>query len=411
MAPSGAEGTVQAKVGFEYEVGAINTQKNTSWLSMWKGAWVDHGKGEVIIKRNGYDITADIDQLTGNTNLEFITQPIDESRQSELTRLGQIARDIVADMRAIFDASAASTDPQKWVQANQIPRLNGYWWHRFTCTSSRWDKMMGQLQMTGGVRVDRLADVVSGSAFGRQRTMHAAVAAGGGAVEELTTVSRYYQQNPARESIQPIWQHAWNAVVMHFGPRYGTFQTRRMVASALALMASTPIEMRCGDLAYRAGLLMEKTDFSKILLLIAEDLGDEIDERRFLNALVDTINSMVPAQDQVNANSDIFPVGHNRQGISFNGVTLRRWVEEATPVEDLVAEEGFIQGRDLLTSHHFPGTREQKKEMRAWGTFGSKTDPGNRVILEWRNFQVVVPGDLEQVMLRLADYLGRRVNG
>jgi hypothetical protein len=403
---------LQARMGFEYEVGAIRTAKNTSFLKFWQGAWVPHQKGEVIMKRTGYDLTADIDQNTGRTNLEFVTHPIDENQPAEVTRLGQVARDIVADLQAIFNASAASTDPDNWVGADQIQRLNGWWWQRFRCLADNWNQMMGQLQMTGGVRLDRLPEVISGRAFGQQPTRAAALAAGPDAVTELGTVSRYYRTNPAHESKQPLWSQAWTAVRNRFS-RY-PHKSKELLASVIALMATTPIEKRIGGnfSADGSGLYLAKTDYAKTLQLVAEDFGDEIPETPFLRALIDTINGMLPVADHVNANSDVFPATYNIQGTTLTGVTLKQWVDSVLPIIDPLSDgDEFLAGYDLLTSKHFPGTAQQKKEMRAFGTFGNKADPGNKIILEWRSFQLVVPQDLERTMLSLADYLGRRVNG
>lgn len=70
-----------------------------------------------------------------------------------------------------------------------------------------------------------------------------------------------------------------------------------------------------------------------------------------------------------------------------------------------------MPGIDQMTKKDFPGTAQQNKEMRAFGTFGSKVDPGGKVIMEFRNFTSSVPEELEAAMAGIAEYLGTDVNG
>jgi hypothetical protein len=406
--PPNAHAVIQRMIGFEYEVGAINTQKNTSWIKRLPGQWIHHQKGEVIMSRSGYDITADITG-GGETNIEFITRPIDETLPSNVVRLRQIAQSIAADTRAIYNASVASNDPDSWVGADQIPRLNGWWWHRFQNRVQNWYAVTGQLQMTGGVTLSRLSRVLSGSALGQEPQ-----GLQGDAEIKRRQLTKFYQQDPAATPKQPIYRRAL-VEVNHSFRQWGDFTARQTLASVVALMAQVPIEKRGGFPNDNSGLMLAKTDYSKILHMIVAQVGREIPENRFRVALLNTINAFVPHNEAVNADSDVFPAYYTVQGIGFGGLTFSQWVEGVLPEIDPLAAEfndlQFLQGMDLVTSKEFPGSGQQKKEMRAFGTFGSKVDPGNKVILEFRNFTSTIPEELEAAMAGIAEYLGTDVNG
>ena len=67
--------TVQRRVGFEYEIGDINTQKKA-----WYGTWKKHSKGDILEEFPGYDLTAD--EADGASDLEVIIHHIDETMEA-----------------------------------------------------------------------------------------------------------------------------------------------------------------------------------------------------------------------------------------------------------------------------------------------------------------------------------------
>jgi hypothetical protein len=100
---------------------------------------------------------------------------------------------------------------------------------------------------------------------------------------------------------------------------------------------------------------------------------------------------------------DVFPAGYRSAGQQLTGVSIGDWARGVVPAPGKMW--GRWQGSDLVTKKNFPGTQAQKAELRAFGGFGDKTDPGNKLILEWRNLQVMYADQLELVMTGLADYL------
>ena len=403
--------TIQRMIGFEYEVAPSIHRKIRCGSALLRRAWVPHEKGEVIMSRSGYDITAD-SNAGGGTNIEFITKPIDETMPANITRLRAVARSIYADIVAIYNGSVQSTDPDDWVGANQVPRLNGWWWHRFQNRARNWNAVSGQLQMTGGVRLSRLSRVLSGSALGQEGQ-----GLQGDAEIKRRQLTKFYAQNPAGAAKQPIWQRALNQVNAGFATRAGWVipVIEEMFASVVAMMAQVPIEKRGGFPNDNSGLLLAKTDYSKILHMIVERVGRTIPEAPFLTALLNTVNHFIPANEAVNGGSDIFPNYYIVQGTNLQGLTFRDWVEMVLPeIDPLAADSGeleFMPGIDQMTKKDFPGTAQQNKEMRAFGTFGSKVDPGGKVIMEFRNFTSSVPEELEAAMAGIAEYLGTDVNG
>lgn len=423
---------VMRKIGFEYEVGAISTEKDTAFFST---EWKPHDKGEVIKTRTGYDITADINQNGQGTNLEFITKPIDENSPTAAATLTTVANNIVLDLTEIATAShGPHADQDHWVTLNHLNRVSGKKTQRLSSTTNNANNAVGQLQMTGGAGIRNLHKIMSGSILG-QEPVRAPLPHVGPQVQaenKRTTLNKYYATNPAGEAKQPIYVQALAEVSARFGDEWDTL-SKQIVAGVCALMAQIPIEKRADQQLFGngSGMLLAKTDYGTILHMAVEAVGMPIDSSKFINALVATINAFVPGDQQVSAGSDVFPADYHmvQRGrenepdggrVYFNGVKIGDWVRQAMPVKvpvqpmsffggdpmlaELPGRETLHKGDDLLTAKNFPGNKAQKKEMRAFGTFGDKTDPGNKLILEWRSFGPCYPDALLDAMLNALAY-------
>ena len=55
------------------------------------------------------------------------------------------------------------------------------------------------------------------------------------------------------------------------------------------------------------------------------------------------------------------------------------------------------------------GTKAQKEELCSQGALGDETDPGDRIILEWRNLKQNSPHELVMIVVGPIHHL-RRVN-
>jgi hypothetical protein len=374
------------KVGFEYEIGTIETQKSTAWFS--NNAWVAHGKGEVIKKNTGYSLTADIN-ANGGSQVEFILHEIDEDDANAVQGILQAAREVVDDIKAL----TAPANQGQWVQGNNIPRINGSRWVRF-CSNGRYNQIRGQLQMTAGVRVKSLPKVVSGTARGKKPQNL-------GNQESFYDYSDSYSStNFKGEPNQPVWHAAIEALKKQF-PR--SPRKWGLLASVITLMAQIPLDLR-GSLSQSQALLLARTDYSKILLEVTKEYGGEIPQKKFLAALMETINSLSAVR--LASTDGVFPAGAAAHGQDLSGLSIGDWVRSMMPASGML---GWWQGKDLLTKQHFPGTQAQKDELRSYGGLGSKTDPGNRIIMEWRNLTMNNPEELPVIIEGLINYV-RRAN-
>ena len=81
-------------------------------------------------------------------------------------------------------------------------------------------------------------------------------------------------------------------------------------------------------------------------------------------------------------------------------MTIGAWILGMLPA-------GATPGTDLVTQAHFPGTPAQRKELRAFGGFGSQVDPGNKLIFEWRNLTMNHPDELPQMVYDLLEFVRR----
>lgn len=434
VAVNSGNDTIMRKVGFEYEIGSVSTEKDVAWFST---DWKPHKKGAVIKSRTGYDITADVNQFGQGTNLEFITKPVDEMSPGAAGILTNVAANIVADLTAIVAASYGPfADQDNWVTLNRVARINGSKSERVQSAINDVNNSPGQLQMTGGVGMGSLHKVLSGSALGQEprRADNLLLPNPVAAETKRETLGKYYSSNPAGNTKQPIWHQALEEVSARFDDGWDA-PSRRIIASVCALMSQIPIEKRAdnGLFASGSGLLLAKTDYSTILQMAVDAVGKKIDATLFLNSLLATINAFVPEDQRVASGSSVFPdhyrtipanqhglPQHQQTPLTFTELTIGDWVRQAMPtsVPDLplfpmmddpmmgmgVQREKMVKGKDMLSKEHFPGTETQKKEMRAYGTFGSKKDPGDKLIMEWRSFSTCYPDALQDAMLALLAY-------
>lgn len=358
--------TILRKVGFEYEVG-IDTQKNISEDPSVE-VWGPHDKGDLIMPRTGYNITADITE-TGS-RVEFILTEIDENdpvaRQAMINAAIQVREDIIKIMRA---------SDGEWVRASDVEGLNGPENHRFASAQTKyWNKVSGQLQMTGGVHISRLANVVSGRAYDAAQPVYAGAYSSGN---------------------QQLWNAARTAVNARFGSWWAS--ERDVLASVITILAQVPLNAR-GAVPSTQGQFLARTDYSKILLEASTYLNRPIAYLPFLNAVLQTINAFLPPLRHVTHASDVFAAPYTSAGQSLTGLSIGTWIQDMLPV-------GATQGTDRVTRANFPGTQAQRKELRAFGGFGNQTDPGNKLIFEWRNLTANHPDDLPRIVQRLLDYV------
>lgn len=387
---SGDKSLIQRKIGFEFELAGVSTYRIVN------GHLTPHAKGAILTRELGYNITADIN--SDGSQLEFVTDQFDETDQNDLSNLDKVAMFISLDLERIVAASVG----QGKVQASKVPGLNGGSPNDvFEPQRGKGFKdIAGQLQMTGGVNLKSLAKVVSGSAMPKRDD-----GAQGGSVYQDYAFN-YQAYAPSGALQQPIFQAALGAVdgfvtELDDYKKGLTGKVRGALAAVVTLMAEVPLNMH-GQLAMSGqAQFLARTDYSKILKMICDEAGIYLEKGSFASALLSTINQI--AKPPLKLGDDVFPATYSSAGQSLTGVTIGNWAESVVPIPGKFW--GRWQGKDLITKKHFPGTQAQKDELRAFGGFGDKTDPGNKIILEWRNFQSMYVDQLPFVIKGLAEYL------
>lgn len=380
---------VQRKIGFEFEVGGIKTEHNAG-----NPNWVSHSKGDVISHEPGYNITADIS--ANDSQLEFVTDQFDETEDEGLEQISRVAGYIRGDMEGIVNAANLRGGV---VLASDVQRLNGGNRDRFLPQLNNYLNLAGQLQMTGGVSVRALAGIVSGTSMPNR-------IGGLPGTRYQDYAVNYKDVDPNGDIQQPIFHAAKDAVSGFVGqadPTRGGIpgRTRGALAAVVTLMAQVPLNMRGALPVAVQGLFLARTDYSKILKMIGDDSGIDIDPGGFAQALLSTINRF--ADPSLQLDDDVFPAEYRSAGQQLTGVSIGQWAHNVVPTPGKLW--GRWQGTDLITKRNFPGTRAQKAELRAFGGFGSKTDSGNKLILEWRNLQTMYADQLVLTMTGLAEYL------
>jgi len=383
---------LQRKIGFEFELGGISTAKNPTHRDK-DDAWIAHKKGEVLAKQTGYNITADISH--SGSQVEFVTGQFNEEDAGDLDKLTTAAQSIYRDIINIYNA-ARKGDGE--TTADKVAGISGSQWEMFIVQVKSFAALSGQLQMTGGINISALPDVVSGKAMPQSEV-------GFGKDKQFQDYAQRYQAAvpDTGELKQPLYQAAIgqvNGFVQQVNGGRLPGKASGIIAAVLALMAQIPLNAR-GDLDPGQGQLLARTDYSKILRLFSENTGLYIDAASFATALLGTINSM--ASTKVNAGDDVFPPAYKAVGQSLTGLSVKDWATHAVPVPGKLW--GMWQGKDMVTKKHFPGTPAQKDVLKTFGEFGDKTDPGKKLILEWRNLETIIPAQLEMMMKGLAAYL------
>ena len=372
--PAAVPNVIQPLVGFEYELGNIKTQRR---IRTRPTRWAAHTRGQMIKGKTGYAVTADSGP-NGTSQIEFIISPVDETDPVACARAVAAARRIQADIKAL----AADEHVGKWVPGNQTIHTSAS--HRFLVEASH-DRLVGQLQATAGLSIALLPEVVSGRAVARLPATNRA----------RSILGNYHERND-----QPVW-HAARAEARRLGPRDRNRQ--EVLASVIAMIAQVPLSLH-GETPGGQGMFTAKTDFSKILAEAIAYAGlTTIDSQAFETAVINTINTVIRAglhpENTLTANHGVFPRGYQAAGVRLSGLSIRRWLKSMLP------SRTGRQGRDLLTPQNFPGSQEQRDELRAFGRLGNRVDPGNRPLFEFRNLSSVYPQDLDDAVEGVLGYI------
>lgn len=403
--PAAPSATIRRSMGFEYELDSLRTRHTDSFAwNPWSN-WVQHGAGDRMQHRAGYDITADIGD--GYSRVEFVTDAFDEHTQ--LPALQQVVQDVRDDIDAMRRVSLAheskgylagtplggtqgwwATD--RWVGLDRIPRLGGSWREQVEFAASPNSLLSGQLQLTGGFTIDGLERLVSGRELGDVRiwpkgwqqdvrqflTAYAHLDAPSDLYRRCVDAVKSWQPNRARLD----------------GPAAERAQAG--IAAVLSVMAQAPIAYR--NAGTEAGLLIAKTDYAGVLAQLHAQTGAVLDADRLLGALLDVVNSFVGEE----AGPDS-PVFRGDDELDLGRVSFARWIAALLPPAS--ATEDVAVSRDLMTRQHYPGTTVEKTALRTYGPYGDRVDPGGKAIFELRSLIMNPVADLADLTDALADLM------
>jgi hypothetical protein len=381
---------IRRKVGFEYEFGEFNTQ---AWGP--RSGWVPHTKGAVIKQRPGFQVTAD-EATGGGSRLEIIVKEIDETNPGERATLTGVT---VPAITALLTQLAQVAGPQvgQWVTTDQFPLLGGSTWHRIRSVQpppADAGDVSGQLQLTAGLSMAKLADMVSG----QQAVNYPAANQG-----RFDWVMDRYR--PALGG--GMWGFAQGQVNGNAAFNALTQPQRDQLAALVALMANVPINVRtANNIEYpkaTAGALLARTDFSKIALSLPDQVKAVLTPALMETLLVGTINQVPAIGGAVAAGHDVFPAGMGFIPTVPNlaGLTIGSWARSVVPTAGSLW--GWWQGKDQLTKANYPGPHG--KWMESMGAFGSNVDPGAKPIFEFRTLNTVFGDELTAVITDLLGYL------
>jgi hypothetical protein len=390
--PGEAGTRIRRRVGFEYEIGEFSTER---W-GLTTG-WAPHPKGAKLAQLPGYQVTAD-EATGGGSRLEFIVKEIDETQPNAVQTLTNQTLPAVTAMLTHLSQVAGGARGG-WVTGDQFPQLRGSSWDRIKAIQPAPNDardISGQLQLTAGVSMNKLADVVSG----QQTTAYAA-----------TDQARF---DEVMNRYQPVVGGVWSFAVAQVGATAPmnllTAQEQRQLSALVALMASVPINVRTSNnIEYpkaTAGGLLARSDFARIANALSVAVKGVLTPANFEGLVIGTINR-VPTLGGVAAHDDIFPtgVGFIPTVPDMSGLTIGAWARDVVPTAGAVW--GWWKGSDQLTKANFPGTAQQRQHVESMGGFGSKVDPGDKPIFEFRSLGIVFGDELATVIADLIGYLNQ----
>ena len=377
VVPRSAEGPVQRKVGFEFEVGSISTTK-TTLLGRNKLK-----KQDPLV--TGVNYTAEADEETagdpcyanprysGYSDLEFVTSafPVTVAGFGQLTTA---LTEISAIIRYI------STHTNTDIAANNLPHgaptANRY---------ARWagvGLMMGKPQATIGLRLTALdtlfrdisLNAAGGAApatsaqelFGGGLDPYAASAGGTAAATGLASVTRPRAAADAEMVASlPAWQHSPELVAL----------ITQLILYLDAGQVGAP-----GYGKTIAGSFMMRTAFDRVYRELPAA------SRTIFDPHPDIFASMVGrAARRVNAHltdtGDVFSGGiYNDAGkYGLASAEPKTAKQRATMTGKLARRawmEGIASGTDRLTQAHFPSQKQSRLyEIESLGRYGANTDP------------------------------------
>lgn len=379
---------LQRRVGFEYEMGDIRTQH---WGLI--ANWHDHKKGAVLGRHPGFELTAD--QGDRQSQLEVIINHIDETNQNEVDHLiNTTAPAVVAMINNIAHSSY-----HVWTTANNIAGVNGSSWDRYRSTSDGADGIMGQLQMTGGISMTNLWDHVSG----QQATGYLADLNPDANEEDANahvTLGIYSQGVIAAFAQQEVNGHV---ILNQLGG-----QTRNQIAAVAALMATIPYNSRkVGNLPYpksAAGPLLARTDFSKIMMLLPATAKAAITPQIMRTIVLNTINHL-DLPYQIRGGHAVIPITASlpEEAPRFGSLSINNWVGGVVPTPGKIW--GYWKGKDQMTQKSYPGSRQQRSWLESLGSYGGKTDRGDKPIFEFRSLGGVFVPDLPGQLRHLLGFM------
>jgi hypothetical protein len=389
---------LQRKVGFEFETSTILTQKYDS-----DGIYAPLEKGEVIksFNNNDFEVTGDefVDEFgKENSDLEIRIKEIDENDPAELTKL---VKTTVPAVEGVIDSIAAESCHTDWQPAREIEGFEECADYLFHSKKPNNEDVIGILQMTGGIQVASLADFMSGRAQDFYKSQMKA------SNDKLLD----HLLEDYKLKLRKFWEIAKGLIKKRL--EFTNEEQLDTAASVVALLSEIPILARCYSynkdekdrVPYPKACpsLMARTDFSKIILLLPQEVVTALSPH--LNTLVvDTVNEAlkqlgVPDIANVGAEDPVLPANTFVPEVpNLTALTIGNWVGRMIPIHG-------SQGTDLLTKRNFPGGPQEREWILSMGGYENKLDPGDKPIFEFRNIECIQASELTKTIHILTSYM------
>jgi Domain of unknown function (DUF4157) len=403
----GGAGIVQRSIGFEYELGNVQT-----YAKDVNGAKVRLAKRHVLANPGQFEVTAD-DPPTGSppgamSDLELITPAID---------------DTVAGNRAVLETTlGAMVTYLGTLRAQPAETAVGT---EFVGAHAATDYDDGVLQATAGLSPGGLANLASGRTEAEAGVERQAAQSEKAALARKWLVLDRDAKNRALDArighATKQEFHAYNAIgaadrtlFNHCLTQVGhlTAQEAELMAAVMSRILAIPFTARTRVLPYpkaAAGGLMARSDFATIIAALPPGIMASFASAAAFKGSLLAALCLATNDPNLQLGDPVFP-GAVAGAVPLT-LTLDAWF-------DGLYQAGAAR-EDTLTEANYPGgvaANPERQQLESLGSYGNRTDPPaagvtRRPIFEFRNLGSVVVDDLVAQGLAVWDLVQRANRG
>jgi hypothetical protein len=349
-------------------------------------------KKTALVEGNGFKLEADEQNGNGLSDMEFVTEPFDEMSGGAVANLGRTLQAItgVADRLVALSKQR----PGGLIRAEELSEF-GKATDRTVIMASQQSPIGGQMQASGGVRLDRVAALMENMGNLREKAIskdsgHIDEVKGRNDKNQAKGIRENDQQNANRQEGRRVLGNAigrdTNANITGMAPSLARVAIKELdnkqvksdgliglVALCVQYIGGAASQSGVSGYAKTIAPLMARTDFAAQFKLLPEAeqaalKGPDNSGQLFVKLVMAAVQKF---NSKITADKDVFEKGIYRGDHQaddpvaqvLGGVTRQQWLS------------GIAKGTDLLTKANFPDPKHEGRgdHLESLGGFGDHT--------------------------------------